>query len=435
MKLNSKFIGIILSALVLFVSPDCPVFADDVTDGRIEKLEAALKQMQKELDALKAEHKAAQSVKQEQVEVVVTKTPEDKVPSENIPGWISKIKFSGDFRYRHESINRESGRDFISGNNRHRIRARLGISIDINEYLDVYFRLATGSEIPTSTNQTLTDSFSTKDFLLDRAYLDWHPQGEEHVNIYAGKMKNPFFRPDNTGLIWDSDVNPEGIAGRYYHDIDEARKLIFNGGGFWVDKDFPNEDIFLWAIQGYYDHKIDKKSFFRGGISYYDYGNIQGKQALQSTFTPDLPVNQGFQGNTSEDGVYVFDYNTIELFAEYGFEAFQYPATVFYDYVKNPAAQTHKSTGYLAGCRLNRAVEKGTWQMRYSYRELAPDCVVAVFADADSGGGGTDLMGHKISYDYMLTKNVMASLLYFINEVGPDNQDYNKLQADINIKF
>jgi hypothetical protein len=73
--------------------------------------------------------------------------------------------------------------------------------------------------------------------------------------------------------------------------------------------------------------------------------------------------------------------------------------------------------------------------MRYSYRELAPDCVVAVFADADSGGGGTDLMGHKISYDYMLTKNVMASLLYFINEVGPDNQDYNKLQADINIKF
>lgn len=435
MKEDFSLLRLVLVVWILLCL-NASLFGDDQTDARIEKLEAALKQIQAELNDLKEERQNRQPVVNEQIDsTTVKQVQQEEHQTPLVPEWLSRIKFSGDFRYRHETINRQSERDFLKGNNRQRIRARLAISAMINNYLDVYFRIASGSEIPTSTNQTLTDSFSTKDFLLDRAYLDWHPHSKDGGNVFAGKMKNLFYRPDTTGLIWDSDVNLEGIAGRYYHHIDPECRIIFNGGGFWVDKDFPNEDIFLWAVQGYYDLILYKEEYLRGGISYYDYSNIKGKGPLQRTFTPDLARSVSFLGNTSEDGVYAFDYNTIELFAQYEFMADQYPVSIFYDYVKNPAAQTHRSTGYLAGCRFNRTKGKGTWQIRYSYRELAPDCVVAVFSDADSGGGGTDLRGHKISYDYMLTDNVTASLLYYINEVGPGNQEYNKLQADINIKF
>ena len=312
---------IILSVFILSLSVTGIAQADPATDARIEKLEAALEALQAELAEIKAQ-KQAPAVDQDQIDTMVAEAVKSQKQSiTGVPDWLDRIKFNGDFRYRHESIDAESGDRWEKGNNRHRIRARLGLGIEVNDQWDVYLRFATGSADPTSTNQTLSESFSTKDIRLDRAYFDWHPDTVDGLNIFGGKMKNPFYTPLKTELIWDNDLNPEGIAASYVIPLSDKAGLTVNGGGFWVQHNNSDADISLWGIQGVLDHTLDDSSYLLGGLSYYDYGNIKGKGNLANNF--DSSKNEFF-GNTfngadAATGTFANDYNMLELFGEYGF--------------------------------------------------------------------------------------------------------------------
>ena len=79
--------------------------------------------------------------------------------------WWEKVKIKGDLRYRHEMIDKEDKDD----RHRHRVRARLGIFGDVSPYTKVGIQLATGSNDPVSTNQTLDGAFSTKQVGIDHA--------------------------------------------------------------------------------------------------------------------------------------------------------------------------------------------------------------------------------------------------------------------------
>ena len=103
--------------------------------------------------------------------------------------WYETIKLKGDLRFRHEWIDQD-GKDT---RNRWRLRLRLGASAQVNEDLDVNLRLASGSDDPISTNQSLDSGFSTKNFGLDRAYLDWHPYAVEGLHVQAGKNSTAFY--------------------------------------------------------------------------------------------------------------------------------------------------------------------------------------------------------------------------------------------------
>ena len=125
---NVNLLGKLLVLAVVF-GMLTPLIADaqQGTEARLKKLES-------ELQALKAER------------------------AEAVPEWIRNIKFSGDFRYRLESIDAETGGDWAQGHNRHRVRARFNIGTKLDEEWDLGFRLASGSADPASTNQTLADS-------------------------------------------------------------------------------------------------------------------------------------------------------------------------------------------------------------------------------------------------------------------------------------
>ncbi len=82
--------------------------------------------------------------------------------------WWENIRFNGDLRYRHELIDAEGKPD----RSRHRIRARLGMYGKVNENMTVGIQLATGSDNPVSTNQTIGGGFSSKNVVLDLAYFE-----------------------------------------------------------------------------------------------------------------------------------------------------------------------------------------------------------------------------------------------------------------------
>ena len=118
------------------------------------------------------------------------------------------LSFSGDLRYRNESFDVE----YVEHNrNRDRVRARFNANFRVNDTLSGRIGIATGGTDPRSSNQTLTDQNSRKDFELDTAYVTWAPTPA--LKITAGKQ--PYAWTRTGSLFYDGDVNPEGISLNY----------------------------------------------------------------------------------------------------------------------------------------------------------------------------------------------------------------------------
>ena len=360
----------------------------------------------------------------------ISELASQKAPEAKVPGWLKwaeKIKLSGDFRYRHETIEAEN--DGKPDRHRNRIRARLGLNAKVNDEWDVGVRIATGGDDPVSTNQTLGSSFSSKGLRLDKAYLDYHPDAVKNLHILAGKMGNPFHKVGKNQLIWDGDLTPEGIAAKHKFSVGENDEVLVNGGGFFVTESSSSDaDMSLWGIQAAWKHQFDKKNHLLGGISYYDFGNIK--------YAGDLDVDgTSFFGNTSSDGTFVNDYDMVELFAEIGTKSTPIPLALYGNYVENTAADTKGDSGWLVGCKINKAKNPGSWEFSYDYRELQKDAVVGAFSDSDFIGGGTNGRGSRFGAKYQLTKNVQAGLTYFLNERKDGDHNYRRLQVDMVLKF
>ena len=350
------------------------------------------------------------------------------------------MEFFGDFRYRHEQINDTGESGNISGQqrDRNRIRARIGLKARINGEFDTIFRLASGSsDTPTSTNQSLgdsaTDSFSSKEVWLDWAYFDYHPDSMPGLNVYGGKMKQPFYRVGKNQLVWDSDVSPEDVVGSYTFDLDASNTATINAGGLWLRERSGDADSSFWGLQGLVKHDLGEGRHVLGGASDYDLGNIEDHTL----------GGVGLNGNTATapgSGVYEFDCNLIEGFAEYGFPICEMPSAVFVDYIENTAATSGNNNAFFVGCRLNKIGNKaGSWQFAYSYREVDSDAVFAGLTHSDIWSGGTGGKGHQLGFRYHLLKDVETSLTYYISErhdkPGQQGGDLNLLQADLIFKF
>jgi hypothetical protein len=440
------------------------VFADN--DPNLAQLQQQLSQQQKvlaelqaKLMAMEARHVAAepnaakkleakvatiektQAQQAQQNQAMSQKLADMATKEPNLPkslDWARHIKISGDFRYRYENIHSEGSAD----NQRNRIRARLGLTAKVSDDVDTIFRIATdtgksglnGGD-PSSTNQTLGDGLSKKDFWIDLAYFVWHLRDIPGLKVYGGKMENPFYRASSNQLIWDSDLTPEGIAVQYTTSLTDNDELFANGGGFWANQSATNTDVLyqgLFGTQGGVKHTFADKSYLLGSAGYYAYGNTQGE--------PTLWNNRNGYGNTvttdaAGNTFYANEYGLMELFAEYGFNIGKTPASVYADYVNNTRATVGGDTGWLVGASYGKCKDPASWQLSYDYRDLESDAVVGVFTDSDFIGGGTNGKGHRFGATYQLTKNVQAGLTYFMDKKGNDETDYNRLQADLMFKF
>ena len=262
------------------------------------------------------------------------------------------------------------------------------------------------------------------------AYADWHPNWLSGTNILMGKMKMPFYRAGKNQMIWDSDLTLEGIALQHKVALDSDTTLYANTGGFWVSEDVDNDDISLFAGQGYLKHQLAGGESVIGGVSLYNYGNLKGN-----------PISGiSAKGNTllGANDLYANDFNIFEAFGEYAFTLCDRPASVYGSYVNNLGAlNTTEDSGWLLGFKYNKAKKPGTWEVGYNYRDIEADAVVGGFNDSDFINGGTNGTGHKIGGKYQLTKNMQAAITFFTNEKNANSTEdnYKRLQADLIFKF
>ena len=401
------------------------VLGGGVNADEIGELKQQMQTMQQRIDQLEA----GQSAQEQNVGEKTESAQNGKI--EALPDslkWIENVTINGDLRYRHESIDAKSDGQWGPGRNRHRIRARLGLEAKVNEEWDLGFRIASGSSDPSSTNQTLDEGFSSKDLWLDLAYFNWHPEAVEGLDVYGGKMKNPFYKAGKNQLIWDGDLNPEGIAGKYVLPLGECDALYANGGGFWAEESSSGVDQSLWGVQTYLKHSFENKDYVLAGASYFDYGHTQGQATI-------FDSGDSYGNSVDPSDLYLHDYDLVEGFAEYGFKVANLPVAVFGNYVQNVAGGVCEDTGWLIGGKLNKAKDPGSWELSYNYRDLEADAVIGVFSDSDFIGGGTDGKGHQFGLKYQVAKHVQAGLTYFLNERGANDDDYRRLQADLIFAF
>lgn len=333
-------------------------------------------------------------------------------------GWVDRIALNGDVRLRYEAVDEdgEAKRDSM------RFRARFGLSAAVSDDINVVVRLASGGDNPVSTNQTFDDGFSSKDIGIDLAHVEW--KVNEYLTFYGGKMKNPLFKAGGVPLVWDSDLNPEGLALKY-----ESGVLFGTVGGFSVEERSSADDSLLYAVQVGVKLPFGGNRSVTAGAGYFAYTNTIGNSPF---------FDARAKGNTLDTlGNYAFEYKNTELFAQFDSKLGDWPLKLYAHVAQNNEVST-QDMAYAIGAKIGSAKSDGMAEFSWTYQDIQADAVVGTFNGSDFGGGGTDSDGHLLKAKYAISKKIILGGTLFVNKVDRfqgNEHDYNRVQLDVEFKF
>lgn len=363
-----------------------------------------------------------------------------------LPSWADGLKMGGDLRLRYEGINKagEATRD----RNRFRFRLRYGIEKQLNEDFALGFRLVTGTTTdPTSTQQSFTGDFTNKNFLLDRAYVKYQPNflkdsipQLKFSEIGAGKVANPYLETSGV-ILWDQDVNPEGVYESFETTFYEGRFRPFGIlGQFVVNESAAATDAELFAYQAGYRLELsadpEKPLTWTSALGFYDYSDVTNS----SNFT--VSGASLARGNTTlgSTDLAARDFNVLNIYQDLKFNVASLPLKLFGEYDHNLADQTFdpddRNQAYVYGLGLGNAKVKGDWQANWYYAYVEPNAIYAAFSESDFGDGHANQMGNNLETYYMLTDFLKLRLkASFTNNVLGTDEETRRFQADLDFKF
>ena len=341
-----------------------------------------------------------------------------------LPKWVENTKVNGDFRFRYQY--QDTDKSGSISRDRWRIRWRFGIETKVNEKWKTAFRLASGGGDPRSRNLTMDNTFDTSNVQLDLAYAQFDPN--KHWSLVAGKFKNPIWNTKD--LLWDSDINPEGIGVKFL-DYKINQFEVFGTTGFYVLDEFKSDksDPWLGLIQAGTKVKFTDSLYLKFAGAFYSFQDLKGNSFDYSSGTNSRDIN----------GKLVDDYDAFGLDAELGFKL-SGPVPfmgVFGQYVNSDASDD--DSGYLAGVKFGdkKVKEFGQWQVKYNYRRLEKDAWPDFLPDSDFYGGETDVKGNEIEVTFGLAKNVTIGLDYYKTEQidRKPTIEEDVLQLDLVLKY
>jgi len=349
--------------------------------------------------------------------------PEEQQEAEALPEtkmWQSTLAWQGDFRLRYEAIDEQGETE----RNRFRFRGRFGLASQLTEDLQFTLRIATSNGSPVSTNLTFGDGFSTKQIAIDRAFINWNVVGG--LDVAFGKMNNPWFRAGGNSLLWDNDLNPEGIVANW----DSLSGPFFASiGTYVVAERSSGDDSWLNAAQFGANFQLSETSRFRVASAFFGYTNTIGNQ----------PFYEGQAKGNSVDanGNFIYDYEIVEVSAEYGVFIKGWPISVYGVWAQNTAVDV-EDTAFSVGLNIGSTNLRGDAQFRYAWHDTGADAVIGIFSDSDFAGGETDSMGHILQARFALRQRIVLAATVIISEVEVvrgNRHDYNRLQLDIGYLF
>jgi hypothetical protein len=388
-----------------------------------------------------------------------------------LPDWVKTIELSGDLRLRHDTQWRTEAKlgasDTEYHRNRERFRLRLGLKAKTTETTEVGVRLASGSGEQNTTNQSFDGHARGKGIVIDRAYATW--KATPFLKVSGGKHANPLF---TSSLVWDPDVNPEGLSETFTFDLDGGAKLYFNLGQWFIEeiniKD-DNSDPTMLVYQAGGVVKPMEGVSLEAGTAYYDFLNLDVLAGSESALGDDTEFVGYNQGHSQQmvfdaDGKLLNEFKCWEVGGKLSIkEALPEPVTVFGSYITNLDADIARLTsmgvdtggsdpadlgrygsddrevGWMVGASVGNKKKKGDWYAKYFYQELEDYAFPAVFVDSDFHGGGTNNKGHYVQGSYFLADRVYAAATGFFTERQDERKDGKKnekrIQLDVIFNF
>ena len=398
------------------------------------------------------------------------------------PGWVTGYKFVGDLRGRYDEVTSMDGNKNFISRDRYRYRLRAGLTINMKDGMEAGFRLTSGDAAPTtggysngggnpnSNNSTFQDNGTKKNIYIDTAYGKWTPLSGPGwlFSAIIGKMENPLaFTP----MVFDPDWTPEGAAIQTGYTFNDQQSILVNGAAFVEDQEVGGKDTgsvrapALFGAQVIWNANWTKQlgtSLGLGGYILANSGNL--------TTTNVVYNNQGNTRNVL--GGLANGYTPIiaDASATYKLDKFPlYPGTfpikVAAEYINNVDASSgnKNNQGYWVGVTFGKAGVKHSWDISYRYEYLGADATYDQLADDDNGAyyqnantttaylqtgyyGGTNVKGHLIKANYMITDSLTFTFSCFMNDLikpnlnapvgfGEPNNKALHVMADLMWKF
>lgn len=368
----------------------------------------------------------------DEVQAVIREAPADAFA---MPKLLDGIYIKGDIRVRYEGFEFDGsdlGQADKKQRNRGRVRLRLGLGKEWNNGVGVHVRLATGTTTsPTSTNQTF-EGAANKNFNLDRAYLTYTPERWDWLRLTAGRMPNPFV---HTLLVWDGDVNFDGVAENVSYQAFENVDFFWTAGQFVLEEESAGTDSLIWAWQG--GANVDLTDTFSTtlAVAYYVYQNVDDFAALNQ-----IAISSGNSGSAQDLD---FEFRIVDIVNSYNWELMDKPFSFYWNVAFNTAddngAQVlEEDVAWGIGTKLGKAKIKGDWEWGLVYERVKADAVYAALNDSDFLG--TNRKGFKISGGYKLLDNMLLSAtIYFTeninNNLNTVDQNFTRWQINAITKF
>ena len=310
---------------------------------------------------------------------------------------LPSFKFKNDFRVRYQHQNQESS----ESRSRLRYRLRLSTAATLSEQTQVKVRLASGSEDPRSTNNTVDDSFSKSDLRLDYSYIE-HTLSPD-VHVLAGKMKNPLWRP--VDMLWDTDISPDGAALSYSAKF-SGYSIFLTSAFFVLDELKEEEDPYLFAVQS---------------------GLKRGRLTLAGS------LYHAGNGSSSESSVLNTDITALVLTTQLKGAKI----TPFAELVIN-TEESEANKGGVIGAKFGKSSlkQKGDWKVKANYRYLQSNAWLDTLPDSDAYSGNTNSHGLELSVAYGLSRFSSLVLdVYSMDVISGESDNQLLVQLDLKTKF
>ncbi len=472
--------------LLLLLNPSASAFAESDAERRLRVVEETLRKTQEQVQELRRQldqqKTAGQETRKKAEEAALSvKTTAADARKVSLPEWLRRTTLFGDFRYRHEGFYHQPHLQDqrVTARNRERIRARPGIRLAFSDELTASFRATTGNpNDPTASFDTLTGTFTRKNFNLDWAFLTFVPGRSFGLrpgvaSFTAGKFPNPIFRTDE--MVFDDDLSPEGLSqtfqllGQPFGPLDQVKihglqwtfAEISNSEDGWmlggqVNPSFRFGDIQLEAGLGQYywlNADLIAQALSKNTTAF----TASGAPVANPAFNPallntNLLVTRMIQPPTTTPGKKPaaftaiagyqsgFNQSNLTLAATLPNVVRTLPLRFWADYIYNWDAATDDAHGWTAGLRLGETKLKGDWSVSGFYEHLGQEAAISAFTWSEFGTQGTNLEGPGVGIAYQLldplSVGAQSYFTNFINRPGTaTNPTLTRFQLDAGVKW
>ena len=329
---------------------------------------------------------------------------------------LERMVFYGDFRFRGESTFLSNGQ---TDRHRLRVRGRLGVNYRALDEVVVGARLVTGDpEDPRSPHWTLGNEFEGLDVTLDRLFVQWLPAAVQGGTLVAGKFDRTVQRNPVYGeLLWDADVQPEGLEGVYERSLEGAlQRAGLALAGYVYEERAAASDATIFSAQAWARVRAGAQGSVGASVEYATYDGLA---------TANVSPGAGL------------DYDLLHPLVDAQIEVAGAPLRLGVESFHNLAESGGDSRGWAAGIALGSLARAGDWIAYYQYQDIGRAAVFAPLAQ-DDFTESAGFSGHLVGANHKLTDAIGLNLWTLIStrddSVAPERTSY-RVRLDLNIKL